>query len=101
MKSFIGAVAIVAAAATQANVQQYARVYSPEQSALVASSSGVATSYYLPSGKAVTAYGVPTTSFYPPSPPLGYTTFYAPGARLIYTPAPYGYSRNRLSGYCY
>jgi hypothetical protein len=101
LKSWIGALAIITVSALSANAQQYARVYSPEQAALVGSSSGVATSYYLPSGKAYTAYGVPTTTFYPPSPPMGYTTFYAPGQRYIYTPAPYGQPRNRLSGYCY
>ncbi len=99
LKSFLGALAIVAFFGLSAQAQQYTRVYSVEQSTLVSSSSGIAASYYFPNGKAYTAYGVPATSYYPPSPPMAYTTYYAPGGPYQFTPAPCGQPRNRLSGF--
>jgi hypothetical protein len=99
MKSVLLALAITAGAATSAAAQQYTRVYSVEQSSLISSSSGVAAGYYLPNGRAYTAYGVPTTTYYPPTPPVAYTTYFAPGGPLILTSPPCTQPRNRLNGW--
>ncbi len=93
------AVALTAGAwANSASAQLYSRVYSVEQSTLINSSSGIATSYYMPDGRAFTAYGVPSSSYYPPLPPMAYTTYYAPGGPLTLTSPPCTQPRNRLSG---
>jgi hypothetical protein len=85
-----------------ASAQQFTRTYSIEQSTLVSSSSGVATGYYTPGGRIVTAYGVPAGPYLPPSPPSAYMTFYAPGGTRYYappSPCPGWEPRNRLSGW--